>query len=75
MTARERAQIALKEDIKHILDKLWKIEEDVTLYKIVTRECLKTREIQKVLLFSKEILNDLSCREDYDAVTFLENMK
>ena len=47
MTSRERSQIALKEDINHIIDKLWKIEEDELLYKIFTREHLKTRDIQK----------------------------
>ena len=71
MTDRERAQIALKEDIKHILDKLWKTEEDEPLCKIFTRECLKTKDIQKVLQLSKEVLNSLSYREDVDTVLFL----
>ena len=71
MTTRESRKLALKEDIKHILEELWIIKEEESLYKIFTRECLKTRDIQKVLRFSKADLNELSYREDNDTIIFL----
>ena len=72
MTTRESIKIVLKEEIKYILEELWRIEEDELLCKIFTRECMKTRDIQKVLRLSKEELNELSHAEDDDTVTFLE---
>ena len=74
MATRESRKVALKEDIKNILEEPWRIEEEEPLCKIFTGECMKTRDIQKVLRFSKTDLNDISCREDEDTVNFLEKM-
>ena len=71
MATRESRKIALKEDVKHTLEELWRIEEEEPLYKIFTIESLKTRDVQKVLQFFKADLNELSHRND-DAVIFLE---
>ena len=72
MATREARKIALKEDIKHILEEPWRIEEEEPLYKIFTRECLKTRDTQKVLRVSKTDLNGLAHRDDDNTVLFLE---
>ena len=62
----------MKEEINHILKELWIIEEEEPLYKIFTRECLKTRDIQKVVRFSKADLHELSFRDEDNTVLFLE---
>ena len=53
---------ALKEDIKHILEDLWGVEKEDALHKIITMEA--RRGIQKVLCYSIEDFNDLSCVDE-----------
>ena len=72
-STRESRTIALKEYIKHVLEELWRIDEDEPLYNIFTKECMKTKDIKKVLRFCKADLNELSHNEDNDTVTLLEN--
>ena len=59
---RSRRKAALKEDVKHLLEELWDAEEDEMFYKIFTRET--KRGVHKFIIFSKDKLKDLSCRED-----------
>ena len=66
MITKESRKTALKEDIEHIIEELWRIRERELLCKIVTGEFLKTKDIQKVVLFSKTCLHDISCRDKDD---------
>ena len=72
MSTRESRKIALNEDIKHILEERWRIDEHEPLYKMFTKECMTTKDIKKVLWFSKADFNKLSCKEDDNTVAFLE---
>ena len=69
-STRSRKQAALKEDVKHLLEELWDAEEKDALYKIFTKESKKGT--QKVLSYSKEELQDLSCVKDDGTVLHLE---
>ena len=40
MNSRKKRKEALKEDIKHVLEELWDLEEEEPLCKIFTREFL-----------------------------------
>ena len=54
MTTRTSRKASLKEDIKHALEELWEgEEEEEPLCKILTRECLGAKIIQKMLRCSK----------------------
>ena len=72
MTTRISRKVALKEDINHVLEELWDAEEEEPLYKIFTRECLKTKDIPNVVRFSKADPHEISCRYDDDAVLYIE---
>ena len=72
MATRKSREIALKEDIKHIIEELWDLEEEKPLYKIFTRGCLGANKIQDVLQCSKEELKDLSYRDNDDSVLYLQ---
>ena len=71
MKTRTSRKVALKEDIKHVLEELWDDEEKEPLCKIFTRECMEEKSIQKFLRHSKTELQDLSCRDYDDAVIYL----
>ena len=64
---------ALKEDIKHVLKELWDTEEEKTFCKIFSRECMNAKGMQKILRHYKTQLPELSYRDDYDAVHYLQN--
>ena len=72
MSTRKVREKSLKEDIKHILEELWDLAEEKTLYKVFTIECLETNNIQDVLQHSKTELKDLSCKDDDDYVLYLQ---
>ena len=72
MSTRKVRGKSLKEDIKHIFEELWDLAEENTLYKMFTRECLEANNIQDALQHSKAELKELSCRNDNNAVLYLQ---
>ena len=56
----------MKEEIKKILEEIWGLAEEKTLYKVFTIECLETNNIQDVLQHSKVELKDISCIDNED---------
>ena len=60
LLSRKSKKVALKEDIKHILEELWDVETEQPLFKIFTRDCLGARRIHSTLGFSKPELKELS---------------
>ena len=67
---REQRKVALKEDVKNLLEELWDAEEEEIFYKIFIRETSKG--FHKVLYHSKEEFRELSYREDYRTFYNLE---
>ena len=67
---RSRRKAALKEDVKHLLEELWDVEEDETFYKIFTRETKKG--MHKFINFYRDDLKDLSYREDNGSVYHIQ---
>ena len=61
-STREQRKGALKEDTKHLLEELWNTDEEETSHKIFMRETSKGTH--KVLRYSKEMLNEIFCREE-----------
>ena len=75
MTTRTSRKASLKEHIKHVFGELWDAEEEDPFYKIFSREFMNTKGTQKILRHSKAQLQELSCRDDIDAVHYLQTMK
>ena len=71
MTTRTSRKSALKEDIKHVIEELWDLEEEEALYKIFTKEFLGAKSTQDVMRHSKVDLKDLSDRNEDDDVLYL----
>ena len=46
MKTRTAGKAALKEEIKHVLGKLWNLEEEEEMSKIFTREFLGAKSVQ-----------------------------
>ena len=72
MNSRKKRKEALKEDIKHVLEELWDLEEEEPLYKIFTRKFLGVWSIQEVLQYPKAEIKDTSHRDDYDTSLYLQ---
>ena len=72
MTTLIERKEAVKEDIEHVLEELWDLEEEEPLYKIFTRECLGSKSIQEMLQCSIAELKGLLYRHDDYAVLYLQ---
>ena len=67
---RSRRKAVLKEDVRHLLEELWDIEEDDMFYKFFTR--YTNRGMQQFINCSKDELQDLSYREDDGSIHHLQ---
>ena len=69
---RVKANAALKEDIKHVLEELWGIEEEEPFYKIFTKRCIGAKSVHYVAASDKAELEKLT-HEDEEGIFYLED--
>ena len=73
MTTRTSRKEGLKEDIKHVIEDLWEVEEKELFCKIFARECVNAKGTQKILQCFKSQLYDVSCFDEDDDVHHLQH--
>ena len=69
---RIKVNAALKEDIKHVLEELWDIEDEEPFYKIFSKQCIGAKSIIDIIRFDKAQLEKLSHEDDEGTVHRLE---
>ena len=72
MTTITSRKAALKEDINHVLEELWDAEEEEPFHKIFSRLYMNEKGTHKILRCSNAQLEEISCRDDDDAVHYLQ---